>query len=55
MSAAAQEQTIKPTIWEIDGYVREMENELYPKIIPPQINQIICMFYDSVCCTLFIF
>ena len=40
---------IEPVVWEIDGYVREISNELYPKIIPPEINYIIYMLYDPVC------
>ena len=46
---AAADLDIEPIIWEIDGYVREMGNELYPTIIPSGINQIICIFYDPVC------
>ena len=46
---AATGLNIKPIIWEIDGYVREIGNQLYPKIIPSGINQIIYMFYDPVC------
>ena len=38
----------KLVIWEIEGYVREMGNTMHPKIIPPQINQIIYMFYSLV-------
>ena len=40
---------IKPIIREIDGYIREMADQLYPKIIPPGINQIVVTFYDPVC------
>ena len=46
---AAAELDIKPIIWEIEGYVREMGTQLYPKIIPYGINQIIYTFYDPVC------
>ena len=44
-----QESDIKPIIWEIDGYVREMGYHLHPKIVPSGINQIIYMFYHPVC------
>ena len=47
--AGESEFVIQPIIWEIDGYIREIGNELNPKIIPVGINQIIYMFYDPVC------
>ena len=40
---------LQPTIWEIDGYIREMGEVVYPTIIPTLINDIVHMFYDAVC------
>ena len=46
---AATKENILPVCREIDGYIREMSDELHPKIIPDSINQIVLMFYDPVC------
>ena len=40
---------IKPIKWEIDGYIRDINQYLRPKIIPTAINEIINMFYYPVC------
>ena len=40
---------------EVDGYIRNIEANLYPVIIPSTINHLIYLYYDPVCVDLCIY
>ena len=49
LTKASTQTEIKPINWEINGYIREMCQTLHLRVIPPEINKIVALFYNPVC------